>query len=243
MAGFLVPMQNACHEDGDGPYTPPSGRDVDRGWAASNVIETARNHRYSLEILSPLVGFSGHSTLQYAFKITRPSPEFDVITIHNGQDEIYRPGKNRWNPVDITFYEIFVGSGAGAGRHSTLIDQAALLIYNWWGVNMLDLTRSALNRSKRYLKNCGIAMLDGGNNPIWRYYLLNCWPVKVTPSELSYQDSEIASITITLRYDKAIEMSLSRTTSSIEPLAGNSIESPEALQPKTGTMAPLVRAT
>ncbi len=217
MAGFLIPFQNSCHEDGDGAYTPPSGRDFSGAWSASNTIETARNHRYSLEILNPLHG--DHRILQYAHKITRPISEFDVITIHNGQDEIYRPGKNRWGPIDITLYEVFAGWKSTAPRtpwsrgvrsEDNLTDQTAKLIYNWWG-KVIDLRRSTLTRyfsSDRHLlhRHCEIAMLDGGNEIIWKYQLFNCWPIKITPSELSYQDTELASITLTVRFDKAIEL-------------------------------------
>jgi hypothetical protein len=48
-------------------------------------------------------------------------------------------------------------------------------------------------------------MLDGLGNPIWTYYLVNCWPSKITPSDLSYAMTEIADITVTLTYDRALE--------------------------------------
>ena len=75
-----------------------------------HIIETARNHRFKLEVLEPF-GSTSTGILLYLEKCTRPTPEFDQIVIHNGQDEIYRPGKSRWLPVEFTFYEVLNRGG------------------------------------------------------------------------------------------------------------------------------------
>lgn len=198
MPGFDVGIFGACHDTG-----VPDGRKS----GPQNVEETARRHRYEFQVLEPLDRDTEGSTflLFFAYRATRPTPEIDKITIHNGQDEIYRPGKHRWNPIDITFYE-----RVSQIEESQYYDQPAKLLYKWWagtpygtagGMIHLDVSL----QGTKYKKPCQLAMLDGYGQPIWSYYLANAWPVKVSPCDLSYADTEIADITVTLSYDKAIE--------------------------------------
>ena len=175
---------------------------VEKTGGPGNATETTRRYRYSFTVLEPL---DKESLLLYAYKTTRPSLEIDQITIHNGQDEIYRPGKSRWKPIEITFYERLFGEtdlGASTGGG---YDQPAELIYKWWAKTMINVDQSLHNAPTSYRKPCELAMLDGLGIPVWKYYLSNCWIMNVNPCDLSYTDTEIADITITLSYDKAIE--------------------------------------
>lgn len=203
MPGFNIPNQytpncgeNNVNGEASGAFT------VDAPFAGpAHLSETARKHRYRLEILGPLGQYSmGGSTgiLMFLEKCTRPTPEVDEIVIHNGQDEIYRPGKHRWSPVEFTFYEKTRGN-------DVQVDEAAELIYQWWGQTMINLNTSEHRTPTDYYRRAHLQMLDGVGNPIWTYYLHDCWPQKVSPIDLSYSDSDIATITVTLRFNKAEE--------------------------------------
>lgn len=216
MPGFNIPqlIDSECRdEDMPGRF---KGQEAFPG--PSYTEETARNHRYLFETiggrpwLDPIV--------LWAFKATRPTPEIDEITIHSGQDEIYRPGKNRWKPIEISFYERLRGGNPETGESTgerPLTNQVAELIYGWWsgftgrdgsrGRNgVIDIRRSAIGGAPQsYYRPVQLQLLDGVGNPVWTYHLADCWPVRVTPSDLSYADTEIATITFTLRYNKAIE--------------------------------------
>jgi len=161
-----------------------------------HTIETARSHRFRLEVLEPF-GVGQNGILLYLEKCTRPTPEIDEVVIYNGQDEIYRPGKNRWLPIEFTFYERLNSGGT--------TDDAAEKIYKWWGETMINLQESSLNQTSDFYKRAELTMLNGLNETVWKYYLYDCWPAKVTPSDLAYSDSEIARISVTLRYNKAEE--------------------------------------
>lgn len=163
------------------------------------VTETARRHRFRIDLFEPFgpisLGQPGAGDIMlFVEKCTRPTPEIDEITIHNGQDEIYRPGKQRWGPVEFTFYEKVEER-----------DEVAERIYDWWGRVMINLTRSGHNLPTDYYKSGQLQMLDGVGNPVWTYFLYDCWPQKVSPIELSYSDTDIATITVVLRFNKAEE--------------------------------------
>jgi hypothetical protein len=195
MPGFDVHLSGpACH-DGETGWAPSRPK-------PSNTVETARRHRFKFEVLEPL---DKELLLVYAYKATRPSVEIEQIVVHNGQDEIYRPGKHKWRPIDITFYERVFGEIFEGPNMSFGYDQPAELINQWWASTMINLQTSLHGGPSTYRKPCQLDMLDGLGNSIWVYYLANCWPMKVEPSDLSYADAEIADITVTLSYDKAIE--------------------------------------
>lgn len=202
MPGFSIPLESEdiCDGAGGGPPGVTKGPDY--------AMETNRKHRYLWEIFgnnnstgSSTPSDDWESLLVYAYKSGRPSIEFDEITIHSGQDEIYRPGKSRWKPVEISFYEVVDGN---KGKMKSKVGEA---IYEWWSNTMLNIITSSFHKPIDYLKPCVLAMLDGAGNATWRYELCDCWPQRVTPSDLSYVETEIADITVTLRFDKAVERS------------------------------------
>jgi len=188
MPGFNVPVSDACHDQfavsANSPFQGPP-----------NSVETARKHRYSLDVLEPL-GDRRSGLLLFLAKATRPAVDIDEIVIHSGQDEIYRPGKHRHKAVEFTFYERL---------EPPTEDQAAKFIYDWWAKSMIWVEQSVHGAPGDYLKTAELSMLDGIGYPVWKYMLYDSWPSKVSPSDLSYADSDIAEIAVTLRFAKCRE--------------------------------------
>jgi len=160
-------------------------------------MEYARRHRWVINILEPL-GSVRDGILIYAHKCGRPVPEVDQIKIHHGQDEIYRPGKNRWSPIDISFYEKAPGQ-------DKLINETAQRLYRWFAQTTIITAQSIQGDLSTYLKSTTVKMVDGAGNGIWNYFLYNSWPMKITPTELDYADTSLGEITMTLSFDKAVE--------------------------------------
>lgn len=189
--GFNIPVPVGCHDRN--AFNEPSAFD-----GPSYQVETARKHRYVLDVLEPL-GTRSDGILLFLEKCTRPAPEFDEITIHNGQDEIYRPGKHRWRPVEFTFYEKLQGDSGSS------VNQATEMLYQWWAESVAIVRESKLVPAADIYKNAELQMLDGIGNSVWTYFIYDCWPQKISPADLSYSDSDISVITVTLRYNKAEE--------------------------------------
>lgn len=158
------------------------------GLGPNAAVEPATSYRWRFVTLGPL-----NQIVLYAHKADRPGPEIDQIVLHHGQDEINLPGKNRWRPIEISFYEVIQGSR----------DQAASSIYRWWSQETINIQASKI--APNFRKNCQLAMLDGRGSIVWSYYLYNCWISNVTPSTLDYRNNEIAEITFKLMMDKAKE--------------------------------------
>jgi len=198
MPGFNIPLRPEVASGiarFGGPVGNPAG--------PSNVLETARNYRFTLSNLRP-VEFTDVFMLFNVKSIQRPQVQFDEITIHSGQDEIYRPGKTKWQPIEIVFYEVM----------STTKNKLAMSMYDWWSnrlINIADSTqrRAGLmtqNPATGFYFNAQVDMLDGLGSIIWSYILYECWPTSVNPSGLDYSSTDIAETTVTLRYNRASEL-------------------------------------
>jgi hypothetical protein len=129
---------------------------------------------------------------------TRPTVEIDQIVVHNGQDEIYRPGKQRWSPIDLTFYEVISAKDGDSAEN-----WAPGRIFAWWARNCLIVEES--RRAKNFAINAQLSLVDGAGTSVWTYFLYQAWPVKVAPSNLDYTSTDIGEITVTLRFSKAME--------------------------------------
>jgi hypothetical protein len=151
------------------------------------TVETRRRHRWRFTTLDPIL----NEILIYAVRADRPRPVTEKITIHHGQDQIYIPGKNRWEPIDVAFYEIEN-------------PDAADKLLSWYK-KVINLPTAEINNS---FKSQGkLEMLNGQGQATWEATLYNCWPVQITWDPLDYQQSDICVITATVSYDKALVQS------------------------------------
>lgn len=205
MPGFFIQVtQDAIDPDAKDRF---AGANWNVG--ASNEIETARKYRWIFESLSSNIapqsplGTLTDGLLIYAHKCGRPTYETEEFTVHHGQSEIVRPGKVKWNPIEIAFYEkvksTSVENGVNVGYN-----EAAYRIYSWWRL-MIDTSTNYTYPSSNYTKDAIIKQLDGTGNNIYSFNLYNCWPQKVSPADLDYTNTQISEIVVTLRYDKAEE--------------------------------------
>jgi hypothetical protein len=208
MPGFNIPLDIAgtglsATRCADGTQEPVAI--ASQSQYPSNVVEAARAHRWKLEVIIPtLANTIKNRTTSDATKFTsyiktcqRPSFEVDLITIHNQAEEIYRPGKYRWNPIDITFYEV-------VGSRSSLTNKTASELHDWWK------SSTALNHSQASVSSINSARLviyelTGSGEVIRTYTLYGCKLIKNSPSDLDHTTSEINTTTVSVRYDYAIE--------------------------------------
>lgn len=201
MPGFNIPFSGSCHDEN--AFQEGSAYD-----GPSYMRETARAHRYKLEVMEGFggLGSSGSGILLFLAKCTRPSPEIDEIVIHNAQDEIYRPGKNRWKPIEFTFYEVLNDS-----EDAPTVNVTASRVFKFWAERTVDLRTSSIGPTNGdgagpgYYTDAQLDMLNGIGSPVWTYDLYRCWPTKVIPKDLNYSDSAISETSVTLRFDKAFE--------------------------------------
>jgi hypothetical protein len=152
------------------------------------AVESARQHRWKFATLDPL-----KDILIYAHKSGRPKVEFDRAQLHHSQDVLWFPGKQKWLPIDVSFYHIITNT------------DSAYKIYQWWSTRVVNLASSTINIVKQA---CTLELLNGEGTSIYKYTMYGCWPSKITPDELDYASSKVGEITFTLEMDKAKEENL-----------------------------------
>lgn len=208
MPGFKIPINAdpACSEQ-----SLNIGLRNDLSLNPSHVVEVARAHRWVFRTLTPLdVSTGDPNILVYAFKCGRPTVEIDEIKIFRGQQEIYRPGKHRWMPIEMTFYDVYEG-GDATKPESFYNAGVARKIYKWWSETTLDAYENNVGRASTVYQNGALTMLDGYGKSVWRYKLFDIWPTKISPSDLDYSSTNLAEIVVTMRYNKAEEVEGSAT--------------------------------
>jgi hypothetical protein len=147
--------------------------------------------------------------------VTRPSFELDKIVVHQQQQEIYLPGKVRWSPITIKYYEPMYNAGlANVNQTSSGCPLTGTL--STWFDKIVNGYNYILQRNKKsidivgggYKKHVRVDLLDGEGDSYYYYKLFGAWPIKIEPSELNYTSSELSSVVVTLSYDWAIEWSI-----------------------------------
>jgi hypothetical protein len=174
-----------------------------------NGTETARRHRFRLSV-SPLAGVTDFQLIIpiACEQIDRPTLRIQSETVWNGADFSRVPLRGEYEPITATFYEIIQDSSASVS--STTEDYSLTLeaLLQWWTNASFSVqhSRSGFEAARRV--DVLIEQLNGTGGTIWAYHLLRCWPHIMNPDSLSYKDSEISKIQVTLNFDKVIELRL-----------------------------------
>lgn len=164
------------------------------GTGQPNTVEVSRKHRFLVRILNPL----SRDLLFFAHKFSLPPLEIDRVVMHHKQEEIYLPGKHRYQQCEIGFYRAHDGEG----------DRAAREIYAWWAKGLLDVDASTLLADPSgtpYKRTCEVHILDGFGETAYKYILYGVWPGKVSPDSLDFSDNNVSDINLTLNVDKVKE--------------------------------------
>lgn len=154
----------------------------------SAQVETKRRHRWIFSV------FWNDSDMQrtsvYLQSAQRPHAVIDEATMHHDEEQAYFAGKYYWEPIELVFYDV-----------QSPIDSSQR-IYDWFKevINVPDATVSLPSEHK---KNCALNMTDGQGTSIEEWVLYNCWPKDVNWNELDYTSTEIQTINVSLRFDRA----------------------------------------
>jgi hypothetical protein len=136
-------------------------------------------------------------------KSQRPTLTFKEITLEHKSETITMPGKAEWKPINLTLYDIAAYS---------LFNGACRKIDNnvWRWINMFYFPNQAEygfaanpNPQLSFKKPAFLTMLDGGGSVLEQWRFENAWCQDVNFGELDMSSSDIMTIDITLRYDRA----------------------------------------
>jgi hypothetical protein len=158
-----------------------------------NKAEFRRKHRWRVTAHS---GFTNQQVdWLYLQKAARPTFKFEEAVVHHDQEQAYFAGKQSWEPLTLTFYDV-----EGGGQVSDISE----LIFNWLGVNGVgNFADATMNLPEQYKLDLELEMTtaNGGVSESW--IMFGCWPTTANWQDLNYEDTSIQLIEVTVRYDRA----------------------------------------
>ena len=163
------------------------GFNINGGSGPAANLETRRKHRWNFQTL-PGIGQSALLVLQSA---QRPNFKFEEPEMHHNQEVAYFAGKQSWEPITLTWYDVEQDPDISSTLYT-------------WLQTVVTITSANVVPPSSYKKQASLQMVDGGGtaNETWTIY--NCWPKEVNWQDLDYTVTDIATIEAQMRYDRAI---------------------------------------
>jgi hypothetical protein len=145
-----------------------------------------RKFRWTLQIQTP----QGLIPPFYVKVASRPKLSIDATEVNYLNATSWIPGKAKWEPISVTYLDVASS------------DMSAL--FNWIATiyNFQDSTNLTMSEKAGWSGTANLIMYDGCGSPLESWLLRSCWPESVDFGEVSYEDSEIATIELQLRYSE-----------------------------------------
>lgn len=127
---------------------------------------------------------------EYFVKVaSRPNLTVEETQIDYLNGRTWIPGKGAWETMEITYYDVHTND------NMPLFD---------WIATVYDFTDPVcLNQAsqrKDYAGRGTLKLYDGCGNALEKWILNDMWPTAVNFGELDYSSSDVAEITLTVRY-------------------------------------------
>lgn len=156
----------------------------DKGQGPPSTSEAKFSHRYEIIILGPVQ----RDALLFAKDLTLPTFNAERQEILGGS-LIYKYAKNiKWDDVNISFYDVVKPS------ISEELDK--------WK-DLVATAESGLQKHSDYKKDCVFRELDGFGDSLRTINLKGAWPASIAYGKLSYADSSLKLVEMTISYDYA----------------------------------------
>lgn len=141
-------------------------------------------------------------------KTGRPSLSFKEMDAQHITETVYFPGKPEWKPINLTLYDL-------KKNKNPVIE---------WIKKLYEVTEQSVSwkTSSGFKKtNCRVESYDGIGNVVERWKLENVWPISIDFGELDYASSDIMTIELQLRYDRAYIIETQETQCPAPPQNNN----------------------
>lgn len=158
-------------------------------------VEVRRTHRWVFQTL----GKANRDILLYLKSASRPSFAFEEPSMHHNQEQIYFAGKHTWEPITLTWYDV---------EQNPDVSQA---VYEWL-TTIIDIERMCVGRAGNAgggdgykSANATLAMVDGCGKITEEWTLYNGWPKSTNWGSLDYTSTELQTIEVVYRFDRAVK--------------------------------------
>ena len=131
-------------------------------------------------------------------KGSRPSLEFKDIEVQHVTEDIYLPGKPSWKPINITLYDMYDKNCWPSNPVWDWIKQC----YDPETGEFFAILDNKVN-GYGFKKDCWLKLFSGCGDVMESWVFENAYPSQVNWGDLDMSSSEVLTIELTLRYDRA----------------------------------------
>lgn len=159
----------------------------------SNTYEPRRKHRWAFETIGRGGGIIPVPILLVLREASRPNFKFEEPDMHHNQEQVYFAGKQSWDPCKLVWYDI-----------EQNIDSSKEM---WTWVNGVVKFQGNLPVSlpSYYKKDAILSMLKGDGSVSERWKMCGCWPKEVNWGDLNYTSTDLQTIEVSMRFDRALK--------------------------------------
>jgi hypothetical protein len=169
----------------------------DQSSASQGLLMPKLQYRFRVVLENFGVSTPRSELTKQVMDVTRPDLTFDQVTLDVYNSKVFLPGKHTWNPITLTLRDDVNNSvsklvGEQVQKQFDFFEQAS-------AASGID-----------YKFTSRIEMLDGGNGAstpgileTWEMY--GSYVESVNYNSLAYNSSEPATITLSIRYDNAVQ--------------------------------------
>ena len=130
--------------------------------------------------------------------VTRPNLSFEQMTIDSYNSRTYLAGKHTWEPITLNLRE------DANNNVQKIVGQQLQRQFDFF-------EQSSAVSSGTYKFQTRIEILDGGNgatgpNVLDRFHLVGCYIESANYNSLAYSTNEPVTVSLTIRYDNAIQL-------------------------------------
>lgn len=197
MPGFNIVAAGGGGQPGQGANAP------------TNTLETRRSYRWFFSTLGRGTGNWNSNELLVLQKAKRPSFKYSELTMDHQQEKSYYAGKQEWESVSLTWYDVEQNPNISAGLYK-------------WLETVCRLDTVQVNAPVNYKRTGVLNLVNGGGgiNETWTMY--GTWPVSFNWQELDYSNDAILTCEATMRYDRATRSCAAPVTpQAYGPVCGN----------------------
>jgi hypothetical protein len=164
------------------------GFNIMGGGPANAKIESKRMHRWRFTTLGAL----NRRASVYLQKAQRPHAVIEEAVMHHDQEQVYFAGKHSWEMITLTFYDV-TDSSVDASRD----------IWNWINT-VINIQAASANVPTAYKRDSDLEMTNGFGSAVETWKIFNCWPKDVNWNDIDYTNTEIQTVDVSMRFDKAL---------------------------------------
>ncbi len=172
----------------------------------SHTSETRRKHRWVFESIGRGENSFSQAELLFLQSASRPSFKFEEPEMHHNQEVARFAGKQDWDPVTLTWYDVQQDPDVSRG------------IYMWIET-VVNMQSIKVAHPRLYKRTASLLMIDGAGQTSESWTMLGTWPANCNWQELDYTSTDIQTIEATMRYDRAVRNCVSAPTP--QPIAPN----------------------